>query len=192
MMATVHHLLGIPHHLALADAAGRPQVICPGERVLSLLWTQASRRSYFRMMRRSPTLAGGFRRTTTGLQSPQVPQAPKRLHSRSFCCRSNFMPPARTISRNPIEPVMPLPHDESNEQSLLPREPIQRIMAPLNRFCTWKRPVDWSCWSARPPRSQPPTSPFADSFLAIWKIPVGFTWAAFSSNTRSSTGSMTG
>lgn len=37
MMATVHHLLGIPHHLALADAAGRPQVICPGERVLSLL-----------------------------------------------------------------------------------------------------------------------------------------------------------
>ena len=37
LMATVHHLLGIPHHLALADAAGRPQVICPGERVLSLL-----------------------------------------------------------------------------------------------------------------------------------------------------------
>jgi hypothetical protein len=37
LMATVHHLLGIPPHLALADAAGRPQVICPGECVTALL-----------------------------------------------------------------------------------------------------------------------------------------------------------
>lgn len=37
LMATVHHLLGIPHHLELADAAGRAQVVCPGERLLTLL-----------------------------------------------------------------------------------------------------------------------------------------------------------
>jgi arylsulfatase A-like enzyme len=37
LMATVHHLLGIPPHLALADAAGRPQVICPGECVRGVL-----------------------------------------------------------------------------------------------------------------------------------------------------------
>ncbi len=37
LMATVHHLLGIPPHLALADAVGRPQVICPGEPVLGVL-----------------------------------------------------------------------------------------------------------------------------------------------------------
>lgn len=37
LMATVHHLLGIPPHLALEDATGRPQVICPGECVLGLL-----------------------------------------------------------------------------------------------------------------------------------------------------------
>jgi uncharacterized protein (DUF1501 family) len=37
LMATVHHLLGIPPHLALADAAGRPQVICPGECVSGVL-----------------------------------------------------------------------------------------------------------------------------------------------------------
>ncbi|MFO1093899.1 MAG: DUF1501 domain-containing protein [Planctomycetaceae bacterium] len=37
LMATVHHLLGIPHHLELADSAGRRQVICPGDRLLTLL-----------------------------------------------------------------------------------------------------------------------------------------------------------
>ncbi len=37
LMATVHHLLGIPPELAMADAQGRPQVICPGEPVMKLL-----------------------------------------------------------------------------------------------------------------------------------------------------------
>lgn len=37
LMATVHHLLGIPQHLELADSAGRKQVVCPGERVLGVL-----------------------------------------------------------------------------------------------------------------------------------------------------------
>ncbi|QDT52202.1 hypothetical protein Pan44_02110 [Caulifigura coniformis] len=36
LMATVHHLLGIPRELALADAQGRPQVVCPGEPVTRL------------------------------------------------------------------------------------------------------------------------------------------------------------
>ncbi|MCA9029650.1 MAG: DUF1501 domain-containing protein [Planctomycetaceae bacterium] len=30
LMATVHHLLGIPHHLTLQDNQGRPLVVCPG------------------------------------------------------------------------------------------------------------------------------------------------------------------
>jgi hypothetical protein len=37
LMATVHHLLGIPRALELADSQGRPQVICPGEPILPLL-----------------------------------------------------------------------------------------------------------------------------------------------------------
>ncbi len=37
LMATVHHLLGIPPHFALADSQGRPQVLCPGQPVLALL-----------------------------------------------------------------------------------------------------------------------------------------------------------
>lgn len=37
LMATVHHLLGIPPHLALADATGRPQVVCPGDVITGLL-----------------------------------------------------------------------------------------------------------------------------------------------------------
>lgn len=37
LMATVHHLLGIPHHLELADSTGRRQVVCPGDRLLTLL-----------------------------------------------------------------------------------------------------------------------------------------------------------
>jgi hypothetical protein len=36
LMASVHHLLGIPRELALEDAQGRPQVVCPGEPVLRL------------------------------------------------------------------------------------------------------------------------------------------------------------
>jgi len=36
LMATVHHLLGIPRELALPDAQGRPQVLCPGEPVVKL------------------------------------------------------------------------------------------------------------------------------------------------------------
>ena len=30
MAATIYHLLGVPEHLALPDAQGRPLVICPG------------------------------------------------------------------------------------------------------------------------------------------------------------------
>lgn len=37
LMATVHHLLGLPPHLALHDRQGRPQVVCPGQVVTGLL-----------------------------------------------------------------------------------------------------------------------------------------------------------
>jgi hypothetical protein len=37
LMATVHHLLGIPRGLELQDVQGRPQVVCPGEPVLPLI-----------------------------------------------------------------------------------------------------------------------------------------------------------
>lgn len=36
LMATAHHLLGIPHHLSLRDAQGRPLVVCPGTPVHGL------------------------------------------------------------------------------------------------------------------------------------------------------------
>ncbi|MBX3441327.1 MAG: DUF1501 domain-containing protein [Planctomyces sp.] len=37
LMATVHHLLGIPRHLELTDSQQRPLVVCPGEPILPLL-----------------------------------------------------------------------------------------------------------------------------------------------------------
>ncbi|HEX3727694.1 MAG TPA: DUF1501 domain-containing protein [Pirellulales bacterium] len=37
LVATVYHLLGIEQHLALADAQGRPLVICPGTPIRDLL-----------------------------------------------------------------------------------------------------------------------------------------------------------
>lgn len=37
LMATVHHLLGIPSHLALQDNLGRPLVVCPGNILTPLL-----------------------------------------------------------------------------------------------------------------------------------------------------------
>lgn len=37
LVATVYHLLGVPPHLTLPDAQGRPLVICPGKRIDALL-----------------------------------------------------------------------------------------------------------------------------------------------------------
>lgn len=37
LMATVHHLLGLPPHMTLADTQGRPLVVCPGEVIRPLL-----------------------------------------------------------------------------------------------------------------------------------------------------------
>jgi uncharacterized protein (DUF1501 family) len=37
LVATVYHLLGVPEHLALPDAQGRPLVICPGTPIRELL-----------------------------------------------------------------------------------------------------------------------------------------------------------
>jgi hypothetical protein len=36
-VATVYHALGVPSHLALPDAQGRPLVICPGTPIRELL-----------------------------------------------------------------------------------------------------------------------------------------------------------
>jgi uncharacterized protein (DUF1501 family) len=36
LMATVHHLLGIPRHQTLPDSQGRPLVVCPGEPIVPL------------------------------------------------------------------------------------------------------------------------------------------------------------
>ncbi len=37
LMATVHHLMGLPPGLTLHDAQGRPQVVCPGEAISQLV-----------------------------------------------------------------------------------------------------------------------------------------------------------
>lgn len=37
LAATVHHLLGIPHHLTIEDRQGRPIVVCPGDPIRALL-----------------------------------------------------------------------------------------------------------------------------------------------------------
>ena len=37
LVATAHHLLGIPPHVTIKDRQGRPIVICPGDAIRELL-----------------------------------------------------------------------------------------------------------------------------------------------------------